>query len=51
MTIPFFAYPIAAVLAHPRWGAVGRSLVVPHIALNGPYLVLFIATVGTTITP
>jgi Mn2+/Fe2+ NRAMP family transporter len=24
---------------------------VPHIELNGPYLVLFIATVGTTITP
>jgi NRAMP (natural resistance-associated macrophage protein)-like metal ion transporter len=51
MTIPFFAYPIAAVLAHPHWGAVGRALVVPHIELNGPYLVLFIATVGTTITP
>jgi Mn2+/Fe2+ NRAMP family transporter len=24
---------------------------VPHIQLNGPYVVLFIATVGTTITP
>jgi Mn2+/Fe2+ NRAMP family transporter len=51
MTIPFFAYPIAAVLAHPRWGAVGRAIVVPHIQLNGPYVVLFVATVGTTITP
>jgi len=51
MTIPFFAYPIAAVLAHPHWGAVGRAVVVPHIQLNGPYVVLFVATVGTTITP
>ncbi|HYM55623.1 MAG TPA: Nramp family divalent metal transporter, partial [Solirubrobacteraceae bacterium] len=30
-TIPFFAYPIAAVLAHPHWGAVGRAVVVPHL--------------------
>jgi Mn2+/Fe2+ NRAMP family transporter len=51
MTIPFFAYPIAAILAHPKWGAVGKAIVVPHIQTNGPYVVLFIATVGTTITP
>ena len=51
MTIPFFAYPVAAVLARPHWGEVGRAIVVPHIHLNGPYVILFIATVGTTITP
>ncbi len=51
MTIPFFAYPIAAVLARPDWGAVGRAIVEPRIHLTGPYVVLFIATVGTTITP
>jgi Mn2+/Fe2+ NRAMP family transporter len=51
MTIPFFAYPVAAVLAHPHWGAVGKSIVVPHVHLNAGYLFLFIATAGTTITP
>jgi Mn2+/Fe2+ NRAMP family transporter len=51
MTIPFFAYPIAAVLAHPHWTAVGRAIVVPHIHLDAPYLLLFVATAGTTITP
>jgi NRAMP (natural resistance-associated macrophage protein)-like metal ion transporter len=51
MTIPFFAYPVAAILAHPHWGSVGKAIVVPHIQLNGPYLFLFIATAGTTITP
>jgi Mn2+/Fe2+ NRAMP family transporter len=51
MTITFFAYPIAAILAHPDWGAVGRGIVEPTIQLNGAYIVLFIATVGTTITP
>jgi Mn2+/Fe2+ NRAMP family transporter len=51
MTIPFFAYPVAAVLAHPHWGAVGRAVVAPHIRLTSPYLLLFVATAGTTITP
>jgi Mn2+/Fe2+ NRAMP family transporter len=51
MTIPFFAYPIAAILAHPKWGAVGTAIVEPHIQLNSGYLFLFIATAGTTITP
>src|SRR5579884_3601755 len=51
MTLPFFAYPVAAVLAHPHWGKVGKAIVAPHIHLNGPYVVLFVATVGTTITP
>jgi NRAMP (natural resistance-associated macrophage protein)-like metal ion transporter len=51
MTIPFFAYPVAAVLAHPHWGSVGRAIVEPRIHVTGAYMVLFIATVGTTITP
>ena len=51
MTIPFFAYPVAAILAHPHWGSVGRAIVEPKIHVTGPYMVLFIATVGTTITP
>jgi Mn2+/Fe2+ NRAMP family transporter len=51
MTIPFFAYPIAAILAHPDWGSVARSAVAPSIHLSGAYLVLFVATAGTTITP
>ena len=51
MTIPFFAYPVAAVLAHPHWAAVGHAIVAPHIRLTSPYLLLFVATAGTTITP
>src|SRR6201993_5257221 len=51
MTIPFFAYPIAAILARPDWGSVGHAIVVPHVHANSAYLLLFIATAGTTITP
>jgi NRAMP (natural resistance-associated macrophage protein)-like metal ion transporter len=51
MTIPFFAYPIAAVLAHPHWGSVGHAVVAPQFRLSSGYLFLFVATAGTTITP
>ncbi len=50
-TIPFFAYPIAAILAHPDWGKVGKAIVTPQLHTSSAYLLLLIATVGTTITP
>jgi len=51
LTIPFFAYPIAAILAHPDWGQVGHALVVPQMHTNSTFLLLFVAMAGTTITP
>jgi Mn2+/Fe2+ NRAMP family transporter len=51
MTIPFFAYPIAAILAKPHWQSVGHAIVAPHIHYTSAYLFLFVATAGTTITP
>lgn len=51
MTLVFFAYPAAAILAGPDWGQVAYKTVVPTIRLDSDYLMLFVATVGTTITP
>jgi len=51
MTLVFFAYPISAVLAHPDWGAAVKATVVPSFHFNAGYLNLFIATIGTSITP
>src|SRR5205085_4030058 len=51
LTLPFFAYPLAALLAHPDWGQVGHALAPPHIHTSSAYLLLFVATAGTTITP
>jgi len=51
MTVAFFAYPIAAILAHPDWGSVGHAIVAPHVRFDSTYVYLFIATAGTTITP
>jgi NRAMP (natural resistance-associated macrophage protein)-like metal ion transporter len=51
MTIPFFAYPVAAILAHPHWGEVAHATIAPHILTSPGYVLLFVATAGTTITP
>jgi NRAMP (natural resistance-associated macrophage protein)-like metal ion transporter len=50
-TIPFFAYPIAAILAHPHWQAVGKAIIAPQLHASSAYVLLLIATAGTTITP
>src|SRR5438128_2334341 len=46
LTIPFFAYPIAAVLARPHWGAVGEAVIAPHLHASSAYLLIVIATIG-----
>jgi Mn2+/Fe2+ NRAMP family transporter len=51
MTVVFFAYPVAAYLAGPDWASVGHAIVAPQIRTTTPYLLLFVATAGTTITP
>lgn len=50
LTIPFFAYPVAAILARPDWSQVAQGFV-PSVQHNSTYLLLVIATAGTTITP
>ena len=51
MTLAFFAYPISAILAQPDWGDVLRHTIVPTFHLDSAFMFIFVATVGTTITP
>jgi NRAMP (natural resistance-associated macrophage protein)-like metal ion transporter len=51
MTLVFFAYPAAAILAHPDWSALLRGAVVPTIHFDQAYLVVLVGLLGTTITP
>jgi NRAMP (natural resistance-associated macrophage protein)-like metal ion transporter len=44
-------YVISAVMEKPDWGAIGTSLVKPHMEMNVPYLSLVIGIIGTTIAP
>ena len=51
MTLVFFAYPVAAFLAHPRWGEVAQGAFIPTIHKDPDYIFLLVALMGTTITP
>jgi len=51
MTLVFFAYPVAAILAHPNWGEVAHGTFIPTIQPNQDYLFLLVGLLGTTITP
>ena len=51
MALVLLSYVPAAFLAKPDWGQVLHQTVVPTFALSGGYIVTFVATIGTTITP
>jgi Mn2+/Fe2+ NRAMP family transporter len=51
MTLVFFAYPVAAILARPDWGEVARGAFIPTFRADQEYLFLLVALLGTTITP
>jgi Mn2+/Fe2+ NRAMP family transporter len=51
LSFAFLAYPVAAVLAHPDWGTVGRDLVTPQFAHTYAFLLVGVALIGTTISP
>ena len=51
MTLVFFAYPVAAILAGPDWGDVGRGAFIPTFRPEQEYIFLLVGLLGTTITP
>ena len=51
MTLVFFAYPVAAILARPNWAEVARGAFIPTSQFDQEYLFLLVALLGTTISP
>jgi Mn2+/Fe2+ NRAMP family transporter len=51
MTLVFFAYPIAAILGNPDWGAVAEGAFVPTFKFEKEYIFILVGLLGTTITP
>jgi NRAMP (natural resistance-associated macrophage protein)-like metal ion transporter len=51
LTLALFAYIAAAFLARPNWGEVIKATFVPHLSLDGKYLMTLVAIFGTTISP
>lgn len=47
----YLAYPVAAIMARPDWGAVGRGLLLPEFQVNSASLTMMVGLVGTTIAP
>jgi Mn2+/Fe2+ NRAMP family transporter len=51
LCLAFLAYPIAALLSHPKVGVVSSDLFLPHLLATKGFLLLGVALIGTTITP
>ena len=51
LTLTLFAYIGSAILAHPPWGQVLKATFIPHLSLDGNYLLTIVAILGTTISP
>jgi NRAMP (natural resistance-associated macrophage protein)-like metal ion transporter len=47
----YVAYPVSLAFAHPDWGEVARSSLVPHVRWDASYVGMLIGMVGTTIAP
>lgn len=51
LSVVYIAYPLSCLVINPPWGEVARAMVTPTFEMNAGFILIFIATVGTTITP
>jgi NRAMP (natural resistance-associated macrophage protein)-like metal ion transporter len=51
LCLSLFVYLVVVVIVTHQWGHVLFDTVVPHIEINRSYLALFVAILGTTISP
>ncbi len=47
----FVTYIASGLLAHPRWGDVGKGLVIPNLPADRHAVLVATATLGTTLAP
>jgi NRAMP (natural resistance-associated macrophage protein)-like metal ion transporter len=51
LALALFAYVIGAFLARPHWSRVIGETFAPHFTFSQEYLLMFVAIMGTTISP
>ncbi|MHB1006326.1 MAG: Nramp family divalent metal transporter [Chloroflexota bacterium] len=51
LSLVYLAYPLTAFAVNPPWGEVFRSMVTPTFQFEPGFILVFVAMVGTTITP
>ncbi|MDP8263529.1 MAG: Nramp family divalent metal transporter [Candidatus Ancaeobacter aquaticus] len=47
----YLAYVVSGFLAKPDWGEVAKCTLIPQFQLKGPYLIMLVGLIGTTIAP
>lgn len=51
ITFSLLAYVVSGILAKADWPALLRATVLPHITFDAQYLLIFLAILGTTLSP
>jgi Mn2+/Fe2+ NRAMP family transporter len=51
LALAMLAYPLVAIIASVRWGTALVSTIVPHVRLDGGFIFVLTAVLGTTISP
>jgi len=51
LTISLFAYIVTAVIVGGNWSQIFASSIIPHIEFTPVFAMMFVAILGTTITP
>jgi Mn2+/Fe2+ NRAMP family transporter len=51
LALALLAYPLVAIIANVPWSRVLVATVVPHLSLDGGYVFVLTAVLGTTISP
>jgi Mn2+/Fe2+ NRAMP family transporter len=51
LALALFAYVVAAFLSRPQWSRVVGETLAPHVTFSQEYLLMFVAILGTTISP
>jgi Mn2+/Fe2+ NRAMP family transporter len=51
LTLSLFAYIITAIIVGGNWSQILYATIIPHIELTPAFAMMFVAILGTTITP
>ena len=51
LALAMLAYPLVAIIANVSWGTALLSTIVPHVKIDGGFIFMLTAVLGTTISP
>jgi NRAMP (natural resistance-associated macrophage protein)-like metal ion transporter len=51
LTLSLFAYIVTAVIVGGNWNEILSATLIPHIEFNSEFVMMFVAIIGTTISP